>query len=619
MFRLDSSELLILPWHIHLILKGKSKDKQKRGFSGGLWEDFLPMSTNANWTHTKPLYTSYRCLILVGVIIMEQKLDLKQKYRNIEEYPSQESPKVLPKQTKSLCPECAKIIDATIKEKDGMIIMEKICPEHGFYDDIIQRHAVYYKRIDGMNFADGVGFTNPQVTDATVCPRDCGLCNMHKSMACLTNIDLTNRCNLRCPICFANANAQGYVYELTMQQVEDIVKNLLSMKPNTCKVIQFSGGEPTIHPQFLDMVKRVKELGIIWVQIASNGVKLSNLDFVMKAKQAGVDAVYLQFDGVGDEAYLQTRGQKLWAIKEKAVDNCRKVGISVVLVPTIVNGINNHRVGEILEYGLKNRDVITAISYQPVALTGRYDENKRKEMRYTISDLAHDIKKQTWRAEPMKDWFPLSFTSPMSRLSAAMSGEPTLTVTCHSNCGTGTYLLVDRQGNTTTIPTFFDIEGFFTELDKLSKTIGKSKFKLLGKLKILRFAKKYFNAEKAPEGLSFLKFLKMMANIGKDDNKEKDPEWRLFLILNMHFQDRYNYNVERTKRCAIHYGAPNGKIYPFCTYNSGPIYREQVEKEFSVPAEEWKKQHGGQFVSEGFHKEDEYVGEGKKAIYEQVC
>ena len=156
--------------------------------------------------------------------------------------------KGLPKTTRSLCPECTQLIDATIFEDGGRVVMEKRCPEHGEFRDLIYSDAKLYLKMEDWTFGDNRGIENPVVADAKSCPEDCGLCNMHTSHTGLANVDLTNRCNLTCPVCFANANAAGYLYEPDFETVRKMLQALRDEKPVACRIVQFSGGEPTIYP-----------------------------------------------------------------------------------------------------------------------------------------------------------------------------------------------------------------------------------------------------------------------------------------------------------------------------------------------------------------------------------
>ena len=521
-----------------------------------------------------------------------------QKLATLEPYypPTQKVPIGLPKQVDSLCPECRKLIPARILERDGKIFMEKTCPDHGFVKDLIFSDAELYKKGERWTYEDGGGILNPQVTGAKVCPDDCGICDLHISHAALANIDLTNRCNLRCPICFANANVQGFVYEPTYEQVLAMLAMVRNIKPVFPRAVQFSGGEPTIHPRFLDVLKAARSMGFTHLQIASNGIRIAKeQEFASQCREAGLYTVYLQFDGTGDEVYRKTRGLPgLWELKMKAVENAGKAGLRVVLVPTIIKTINDHQVGNIMQFAVDHSDVISGISYQPVAFTGRISTEERERQRYTLSDLANDIETQTGYLKAMEDWYPLAVTSPFSKLLTAIWKYEVMKITPHADCGIGSYIFVNSQTKSVIpITKLIDIEGFTMDLNKLVKQ-KISNIRSLTALSAQHLLKKYFREEEAKDGMTPQICLELFQGVVDKEAQQRVDlvyNWNMLLVGGMHFQDSYNYNVDRVKRCSIHYAAPNGRMYPFCTYNSGPVYREKVERQFSIPLEEWRQRH----------------------------
>jgi hypothetical protein len=224
--------------------------------------------------------------------------------------------KGLPKKTQSLCPECGKVIPATIREKGGKAVMEKSCPSHGAFEDTIWSDARMYLAVERYA-VDGVGIDNPCIVkEKPVCPADCGLCKIHLTHTVLANLDLTNRCNLTCPVCFANANASGYVYEPTRAEVYKMMEVLRAERPVPCSAIQFAGGEPTIHPDFLDIIRDAKKLGFSQIQVATNGIKMAeSMEFTQAMRDAGMHTIYLQFDGMSDDIYRKTRGYDLLDVK----------------------------------------------------------------------------------------------------------------------------------------------------------------------------------------------------------------------------------------------------------------------------------------------------------------
>ncbi len=497
----------------------------------------------------------------------------------------------LPKTTQSLCPECSELIDATIFEEGGKVVMEKRCPEHGEFRDIVSSDVRLYLKMEEWSFGDNRGMTNPMVGDATECPTDCGLCNMHTSHTGLANVDLTNRCNLTCPVCFANANAAGYVYEPDFSTVRRMLQALRDQKPVATRIVQFSGGEPTIYPRFLDALRLARELGFSHTQVATNGLKFTSLEFAQQAKEAGLHTLYLQFDGVCDDIYRRTRGEALWEQKLQCIENVKKAGLKIVFVPTIVKGLNDHQIGDILRLALEYIECTSGISFQPVAFTGRIARHELEAKRFTLADFAHAVQQQTGICDPYEDWFPLSCVTPFSKLLSALRGEETTTLSCHPHCSLGTYLFVDQNRKAVPVTQFVEVGPMLREMDVLARKAGKRRLKFFTKVEAWNNLRKFFHEEKAPEGLTFNKFLQTLQGmtdkrLGRGESEQKGFTYRTLMLAGMHFMDSYNYDVERVKRCVIHYAAPNGRIYPFCAYNSGPVFRERIEKEFAIHCED---------------------------------
>ncbi|MGA2135897.1 MAG: tetraether lipid synthase Tes [Bryobacteraceae bacterium] len=497
----------------------------------------------------------------------------------------------LPKTTQSLCPECSQILAARIFEEEGRVVMQKSCPSHGEFHDILFSDVRLYLKMEEWTFGDNRGLENPMVANAAKCPDDCGLCNMHTSHTGLANIDLTNRCNLTCPVCFANANAAGYVYEPDFEQVRGMLRALRNEQPVAGRIVQFSGGEPTLYPRFFDVLRMAREMGFSHLQVATNGLKFTDLEFAQQAKEAGLHTLYLQFDGVCDDVYRRTRGRALWEKKLQAIDNVRKANLKIVFVPTIVKGLNDHQIGDIIRLALENIECTSGISFQPVAFTGRISRHDLEAKRFTLSDFAHAVKTQTGICEPYEDWFPLACVSPFSKLLSAMRGEQTTTLTCHPHCSLGTYLFVDQKRRAVPVTRFVDVGPMLQAMDVLARKTAERRVKLFSKFESWNILRKFFHQEKAPEGLTFNKFLQTLQGMtdkryGRGRLENEGFTYRTLMVAGMHFMDSYNYDIERVKRCVIHYAAPNGRIYPFCAYNSGRVYREKIEREFAAPLEE---------------------------------
>jgi uncharacterized radical SAM superfamily Fe-S cluster-containing enzyme len=496
--------------------------------------------------------------------------------------------KGLPKTTQSICPECIQVIDALLFEEHGAVYMEKSCPVHGHFRDKIYSDAKLYLKMEEFEFGDNRGLENPQLPNAVKCPDDCGLCSIHTSHTVLSNVDLTNRCNLTCPVCFANANVQGYLYEPSFEQLRGMLQTLRDQRPTPNRVVQFSGGEPTIYPRFHDVLRMATEMGFTHIQCATNGIMFADLEFAKQAKEAGLHTLYLQFDGVTDEVYLRTRGVRLLEQKLACIENCRKAGLKIIFVPTIVKGVNDHEIGAMIRLAIDNIDCVSGFSFQPVCFTGRINKRELEAKRFTQSDLAHCVADQTGLTDKYHDWFPLSCTSPFSKLLSGLQNYNRPNLTSHPHCAMGTYLYVHPETKAAVpITRFFDMPAMLREIDTLARGAQGAKIKLFSKINAWQKLRKHYRSQFAPPGLTFERFLQTLQGMtdhsygrGKGDGTFT---YKTLLVAGMHFMDGYNYDIERVKRCVIHYSAPNGMVYPFCTYNSGPCFRDRIEREFSVP------------------------------------
>jgi len=442
----------------------------------------------------------------------------------------------------------------------------------------------------------------PLTQDQAACPNGCGLCNQHASPPIMINIDLTNRCNLRCPVCFANASVRGEVVEPTIEQVDRMLDAVCAATQVLPACVQFSGGEPTIHPEFLEALRRARRRGFAQLQIATNGIRfVEDPDLAHQASEAGLNVAYLQFDGFDDQVYYKTRGRALVDVKLKAIDNLYEAGIRTVLVPTLVKGLNDQEIGKILRFAIDSIDKIAGVSWQPVSFTGRIDHEQRMAQRFTLADLAREVERQTGLVKMYRDWYPFGFVDPFSRLVEAVTGEPQAVLSCSPGCGLATSLLISRNGrHVLPIPAFVDVEPLMARLASAADRLEKRRF--FRKLTVaheLRSLRQFFHEDRVPPDLDFETFEKFMMEFVDFRRQHGDNEarrrlieqssYRSLLLASMHFQDVYNYQLDRVQRCVIHYAAPDGRIYPFCTYNGGPFHRGRVEKRFGVPLARYRQ------------------------------
>lgn len=484
------------------------------------------------------------------------------------------------KKTFSLCPLCLSKIEASIFLEDNKLIMRKYCEEHGSFEDIYWGDYEMYKKF--MKYlAEPSYLSNPMTRQSKGCPFDCGLCNNHKSPSILANIDVTNRCNQQCPICFANAGVQGYLYEPSFDEIKEMMLVLRNEKPYPCSVLQFSGGEPTVREDLPELIRLAKNLGFEQVQIATNGVRLaSSVDYVRKLKEAGLNTVYLQFDGLSPEIYVKTRGYNALPKKLKAIENCREAKLnSVVLVPTVAKNINAEHIGEIINFAAENNDVVKGVNAQPVSFSGRVDREELKKMRITIPDLLKLIEEQTQAEIACDDFYPVPVADLFSRFMAGVKGEAVIKVPTHPVCGAATYVFVDN-GRKIPITRFIDVDYLLEETKSIAENMA-SKNIIEKAVAIAKFAKAFARAcdiEKLPKNVDARGIIMKLVTKASIDALAELFKSSLF-IGTMHFQDAYNFDLDRVQRCCIHYAIPGGKVIPFCSYNT--IHRERIERSFA--------------------------------------
>lgn len=510
--------------------------------------------------------------------------------------------KGLPKKTSSVCPECGKVLEATLFEKDGKVYMDKACPEHGNFSDVYWSDVGMYLKAEKYAH-DGVGLRNPM--DKNLKEGE----NVHimiddlrvdmLSNTALANIDLTNRCNMNCPICFANANQAGYVYEPDFDTVCKMLDALRAEEPIKCTAVQFSGGEPTVYPKLVEVIKAAKDRHFAQVQVASNGIKFSkDYEFLKACVQAGLNTIYLSFDGVTEDVYLQARDRKMFGVKLKVLENCRKLkaetghSCSIVLVPTLVKGVNDHQIGDMARFAFENSDIVRGINFQPIAFTGRVTREEVSKGRITLPELAKCFSEETGYTT-VDDWYPVPVVAPISDFASLLLGQNKVTFTVHPHCGIATYIFMDDKGNAVPFPRFIKVDEFSTELTEICSKMETAKFKKLTVIKLIKLLNKCVIEENLPGGMSKKQFVMMIKNVMSNKSKQELAKfsWKMMFFGGMHFQDSFNYDVERVKRCAIHYITPDCQVIPFCAYNGGPEYRAAIEKKFSVPLAEWKEKN----------------------------
>jgi uncharacterized radical SAM superfamily Fe-S cluster-containing enzyme len=535
-----------------------------------------------------------------------------------------------PRETDSLCPTCVRearqsILDgkqdvsillnekvgeikATILERDGKILMVKDCPIHGHFEDVMAMDTAFFKHLEETYPGSDIRAHNDEKL------HNHGTSTIKYGRGSVLTIDLTNRCNMMCDPCFMDANQVGFVHELSWEDIKTLLDNAITIKPRRQMSVQFSGGEPTLSPYFLDAVRYAKKVGYNSVQAATNGIEFAKSpEFAKAAAEAGLRYAYLQFDGIGNAANSHRLVGNLFDVKLRAIENLWSNGVDIVPVTTIVNGVNNEQVGRIIKFALDNPRKISFLSFQPVSFTGRDEEvtdERREAQRYTLSHLAHDVKSQTGLGEPVRDWFPISFMGTFTDWADLVKGPANewgnLSCGCHPNCGVGMAVMIDKETKEAVPVTAF-LRG-----EQLAKDIAKVNDAARGKfLSVTGMAlalMKNYDPFKSPTHFKLVdlmrKFDKTFGATGKNYGKvdktrtlqdievRRQDRWNFLFIAGMWFQDLFNYDFRRTERCIIPYATQQGEI-SFCAYNTGIGWRQIIEKmHMTATLTKWYEEHG---------------------------
>src|SRR6478736_5672728 len=547
-----------------------------------------------------------------------------------------------PRETDSLCPTCVRearqeILDgkkdvsillnekvgeikATILERDGKILMVKDCPIHGHFEDVMAIDTDFFKHLEEVFPGRDIRAHNDEKL------HNHGSSTIQHGRGSVLTVDLTNRCNMMCDPCFMDANQVGFVHELSWEDIKMVLDNAISIKPRRQMSVQFSGGEPTISPYFLDAVRYARKVGYNSVQAATNGIEFAKRpEFAKEAADAGLRYAYLQFDGIGNAANSHRRVGNLFDVKLRAIENLYNAGVDIVPVITLINGINNEQVGSVVRFALDNPKKIPFLSFQPVSFTGRDEavtDERRMAQRYTLSHLAHDVKNQVGMGEPTRDWFPISFMGTFSDWADLMHVEDPkndwgqLSCGCHPNCGTGMAIMIDKETKEAVPVTAF-LHG-----DQLAKDIAKVNDAARGKfLTIYGMAlclMKNYDPFQSPTHFKLTDLLKKFdknfnatgKNYGKvgpdrtieDVELRRQDRWNFLFIAGMWFQDLFNYDFRRTEQCIIPYATQEGEI-SFCAYNTGVGWRNIIEKmHMTATLTKWYEEHGRHEIFAGGKK-----------------
>ena len=441
--------------------------------------------------------------------------------------------------TRSVCPVCLAAVDAEVLIRDGRVLMRKVCPVHGRFEALLSSDARMY--LDSLPFnrpgRPPLGYSTAVKAG---CPDDCGLCPEHTQHTCLALIEVNSQCNLDCPVCFADA---GPGFSLTLRQVDGMLDRFRALEGSP-EVVQFSGGEPTLHPQIVDMVRLANDKGIPMVMLNTNGLRIARDDAFL-ARLADVrPTVYLQFDGLSGEDHRQLRGRDLVATKLAALDRLAQAKLDVVLVPTIDKHVNHDQLGEIVKFGLKH-PAVHGIAFQPVTHAGRYPAADPLD-RETIPDVIHGIAEQTGGLLTESDFIPVPC--------------------CHPTCRSATYLYLDG-GKMTPLPRVLEVDKYLNYV--VNRTLPEARPEILQALEGLWSAAAVPGAKTIAARFAAaccdLPFLSQAARLKR----------HVFTIVIQDFADAYTMDLNVLHKCCIGELVPDGRMIPFCAYNSLG-YRKKV-------------------------------------------
>ena len=539
-----------------------------------------------------------------------------------------------PRETDSLCPKCvpeirqqildgklpveilrnAKVgeIKAQVIERDGQILMVKECAIHGKFEDVMAMDSAFFKHLEDVFPGRDIRAHNDEKL------HDHGSSTITHGRGAVLTIDLTNRCNMMCDPCFMDANQVGFVHELAWSDIKQLLDNAISIKPRRQMSVQFSGGEPTMSPYFLDAVRYARKVGYQSVQAATNGIEFAkSKEFAKEAAEAGLRYAYLQFDGVGNEANSHRAVGNLFDVKLQAIENLHSAGVDIVPVITIINGVNNEQVGSVIRFALDNPKKIPFLSFQPVSFTGRDEaitDERRQAQRYTLSHLAHDVKNQVGLGEPSRDWYPISAMSTFSDFADLVHGPQAdwgqISCGCHPNCGIGMVVMCDKETKEAVpLTQFLNTDQLMRDVTRLNDAARSPKLSAFGiSLALLRNYDPFHSPthfKLSDLVAKFDKFAGMSKKAQKggygkvtadrtiqDIEQRRKDRWNFLFIAGMWFQDLFNYDFRRTEQCIIPYATQEGEI-SFCAYNTGVGWRNIVEKmHMTASLTKWYEDHG---------------------------
>jgi uncharacterized radical SAM superfamily Fe-S cluster-containing enzyme len=446
--------------------------------------------------------------------------------------------------TRSICPECRRVIDAHILIRDNNVFMRKRCPSHGLFEALVYSDAQQYANSSKFNKPGTIPLEfSAEIKDG--CPHDCGLCPDHQQHTCLGIIEVNSACDMACPLCFAEA---GPGFSLTLEEVEDILAGFILAEGNP-QLVQFSGGEPSIHPQIIPMMRAAQRLGIPNVMLNTNGKRIANDDRFLAELAEVRPNIYFQFDGFASETYRIIRGEPdILPAKLRALDRLAEIGCTVILVPAIERGVNEDEIGRIVRFGL-DHPAVRGINFQPAFHAGRHVRHDPMR-RITNPDIVALIEAQTEGLFLKTDFVPVPC--------------------CFPTCNSVTYAYVDEQRNVTPLPRLLKVDDYLDYItNRVMPDLGAE---IRRALEGLWSSSAVLGSEKVAREFSFSCSACGLPDGGLDVNAVSKF---VFMIMLQDFMDPWTFNQKNLMKCCKEFLLPGGKQIPFCAYNTVG-YREQA-------------------------------------------
>ncbi|MFV8331629.1 radical SAM protein [Flavobacterium sp. XS1P32] len=434
--------------------------------------------------------------------------------------------------TLSLCPECLKRIDAKIVFENDKVYMLKRCPEHGKSKVLIADDISYYKNIRNYNKPSEIPYKFNTQTHYG-CPYDCGLCPDHEQHSCLTVVEITDRCNLTCPTCYAGSSPT-FGRHRTLEEVKAML-DVIVLNEKEPDVVQISGGEPTIHPQFFEILDYAKSLPIKHLMLNTNGIKIAkDKGFAKQLKSYAPDfEIYLQFDSFKNTVLQELRGADLTEIRKQAIENLNDLNLSTTLVVTLQKGLNDCEIGKIIDYALQQK-CIRGVTFQPTQIAGRLQKFNPETDRMTLTEVRRKILEQT-NIFNSDDLLPVPCNPDALVMGYALKVENgVIPLTRYINPND----LLDNSKNTIIYEQDVVLQGKMLELFSTGNSV-----------------------EVAEENLKSI--LCCLPNIDAPSLGYDN----LFRIIIMQFIDAYNFDVRAIKKSCVHIVNKDNKIIPFETMN----------------------------------------------------